>query len=72
MQHKNNTDINKKKIAIFSGYYLPFLGGIERYANKISTELTRLGYTIVIITTNHADLPAREQVNQLTIYRLPI
>jgi len=62
----------RKKIAIFSGYYLPFLGGIERYTNKISNELTKLGYTVVIVTTNHANLPEYEQIDQLTIYRLPV
>ncbi len=62
----------KKKIAIFSGYYLPFLGGIERYTNKISKELTELGYIVVIITTNHDNLPGFEKVDMLTVYRLPI
>lgn len=61
---------DKNKVAIFSGFYLPFLGGIERYTNKLSAELTRLGYKVVIVTTNHDNLNNYESGN-LAIYRLP-
>ena len=58
------------KVAIFSGFFLPFLGGIERYTSKLSDELIKIGYDVIIVTTNHAELPSREAGNP-TIYRLP-
>jgi glycosyltransferase involved in cell wall biosynthesis len=44
---------NKKKVAIFSGYFVPHLGGVERYTEKISIELNKMGYDVVVITFNH-------------------
>lgn len=61
-----------KKIGIFCGYYLPHLGGVERYVDKLSVSLKNLGYEIVIITFNHKkDLPNIESTELHTIYRLP-
>ncbi|KXT79153.1 glycosyltransferase family 4 protein [Streptococcus sp. DD13] len=62
---------NSQTIAFFSGYYLPFLGGIERYTDKLSEELVRLGYRVVIVTTNHDQLPNKVEEEGRTIYRLP-
>jgi glycosyltransferase involved in cell wall biosynthesis len=62
-----------KKIGIFSGYYLPHLGGVERYVDKLSKGLRKLGYEVVIITSRHDDkFASHEQEGDLTIYRLPI
>lgn len=61
-----------KTIAIFSGYYLPFLGGIERYTNKLTAELKELGYNIVIVTSNYDNLKNEEKIDGIKIYRLPI
>lgn len=62
-----------KTIAIFSGYYLPFLGGIERYTDKLTEELVKLGYHIILVTSKHDDsLADKEEVNGRTIYRLPV
>lgn len=62
--------VSDRKIVIFSGFYQPFLGGIERYTEKLAQELIRLGYRIVIVTTNHASLPQIEK-GDMTVYRLP-
>lgn len=61
----------KKKIGIFCGYYQPRSGGVERYVEKLSAALTKLGYRIVIVTSNHEDLPSAEVIGGRTIYRLP-
>lgn len=64
--------MNKTKtIVFFSGYFLPFLGGIERYTDKLSLELVKLGYQIIIVTSNHANLPDYEVNQGRKIYRLP-
>lgn len=61
-----------KKIGIFTGYFLPHLGGVERYVDKLSSELQRLGYDIVIVTSNHESLKSHEKIAGRTMYRLPI
>ncbi|MGT2932494.1 glycosyltransferase family 4 protein [Streptococcus catagoni] len=61
----------RKTIVFFSGYFLPFLGGIERYTDKLTNELVKLGYDIIIVTSNHDHLPDFEEDNHRRIYRLP-
>lgn len=68
MKKKNS---KKKKIGIFTGYYLPHLGGVERYTEKLIEQLQALNYEIVIVTSNHDDLKSLE-VRNVKIYRLPI
>ncbi|HEL2057433.1 TPA: glycosyltransferase family 4 protein [Streptococcus suis] len=65
---------NQKTIAFFSGYYLPFLGGIERYTDKLTEELTRLGYRIIMVTSKHDESLAdkEEMPDGRVIYRLPV
>jgi len=62
------------KIGIFSGFYLPHLGGVERYTDKLSAALVKLGHEVVIVAANHdaAALPGVELMGKRTIYRLPI
>lgn len=62
----------RKTIAIFSGYFLPFLGGIERYTDKLSGQLVELGYRVIIITSNHDNLAPVEYDGDRSIYRLPV
>ena len=40
-------------IAIFSGYYLPHLGGVERYTYNLAQKLKKMGYKIIIITSRY-------------------
>jgi glycosyltransferase, group 1 family len=61
-----------KTIAIFTGYYLPFLGGIERYTEKLIKHLNHLGYNIIIVTSNYDNLKEFEQNEYYSIYRLPV
>ncbi|MDB5168819.1 MAG: glycosyltransferase family 4 protein [Candidatus Saccharibacteria bacterium] len=63
---------NRKKIGIFTGYYPPHLGGVERYTDKLSGALEKLGYNIVIVTSNSNDLINHEKIGNRSLYRLPI
>ena len=45
---------NKKTIAFFNGFYIPHLGGVERYTNKLSERLKE-NYNIIVITTNDSN-----------------
>ena len=61
-----------KKIAIFSGYYLPLLGGVERYKYNLANKMKQMGYEIVIVSLRYDDsLEEVEQLDYAKIYRLP-
>ncbi len=61
-----------KTIAIFTGYYLPHTGGVERYTYHIAKELIKQGYHVLIITSRYEEnLMEIEQLEGITIYRLP-
>jgi glycosyltransferase involved in cell wall biosynthesis len=62
-----------KTIAIFTGYYIPHLGGVERYTDKLAAQFRSKGNRVVIVTFNHdpANLREREVDDTLTVYRLP-
>ena len=61
-----------KKIAIFSGYYLPHLGGVERYTYNLANKMKQMVYEIVIVSLRYDDsLEEVEQLDYAKIYRLP-
>ncbi len=61
-----------KTIAIFSGYYFPHLGGVERYTYNLSKKLKQMGYNVIIITSRYDEsLQEIEQTEYAKIYRLP-
>jgi glycosyltransferase involved in cell wall biosynthesis len=62
----------KKRVGIFTGFFLPHLGGVERYVDKLSAALQNLGYEVFIITSNHGRLKSYEKIDNRVVYRLPI
>ena len=42
-----------KKIAIFTGYYLPHTGGVERYVCNLAKELNKQNNEVLVITTKY-------------------
>lgn len=62
---------NEKTVAIFTGYFLPFLGGIERYTDKLAEHLQSLGYKIIIVTSNY-DRFENEEKGKYHIFRIPL
>lgn len=61
-----------KKIAIFSGYYLPHLGGVERYTYNLANKMKQMGYEVVIVSLRYDNsLEEIEQLDYAKIYRLP-
>lgn len=63
---------NNKTIVIFSGFYLPFLGGVERFTEKLTKHLVHKGYNIIIVASKHDEnLPNIEETDGMTVYRLP-
>lgn len=61
-----------KTIAIFSGYYLPHLGGVERYTYNLAKKLHMMGNKIIIVTSRYdKELKQIEETQYAKIYRLP-
>lgn len=61
----------KKKIAIFSGFYLPHLGGVETYTFNLATELVNQGNDVTIVTSNLDNLKDYNEGN-FSVCRLPV
>lgn len=65
-----------KTIAIFSGYYVPHLGGVERYTDNLSKELVKRGYNVIIVASNYNFIRdniapnSNPQVFLLPVYKL--
>lgn len=60
----------KKRICIFSAFYEPHFGGVERYVKELSLALNKLGYEILIITSNTDNLELDTIEYNLRIIRL--
>lgn len=59
-------------ICIFSALYEPHVGGVETFTKTIAETLASQGYSVIVVTNNHASLPAKEVPQEnLLIYRLP-
>ncbi len=61
-----------KTIAIFSGYSIPHLGGIERYTDNLSRKLVLKGYRVIIISSNFNNSSSFEEKENLINIRIPI
>lgn len=60
------------KIAIFSSYFSPYIGGIERYIHSLSKNLAEKGNDIQVIVSNHCDLETHTIINGFELIRLPV
>ncbi len=61
-----------KTIMIFSGYYYPHLGGIERYIDGLMHELIKKKHKVILVTSDFDNEPEYEEIDKIKIYRLPI
>lgn len=59
------------RICIFASNYLPNLGGLERYLYNMTTELTKRGHEVVIVTSNISNYAWKEEMQGVIVYRLP-
>ncbi len=59
-------------IAIFASAFHPHVGGVEELCRQLALELMRRGHGVVILTNRWPrDLPERETVDGIPVYRLP-
>ena len=63
--------MNKKEIIIFTEYFIPKLGGVERYTDKLVNEL-KSKYNITIITSKPDEVEEYEEKENVRIFRVPI
>ena len=61
-----------KTILIFTAYYLPHLGGIERYLDNLMHELVKLKVRVILVTSNYNDDKKHEVQDGIEIYRIPV
>jgi len=60
-----------KTIVIFNGFYLPHLGGVERYTAGLISELKK-DYNVVLVTSNVPEQAHHENIDGIEIYRLDV
>ena len=49
------------RIAIFSAYFPPHIGGVEQYTLNIASQLTGMGHEVTVVTSALADNPKRDE-----------
>lgn len=61
-------------IAIFSAYYAPHIGGVERYTRSLAEELAQQGCSVTIVTSRAeaADIELSERIRLLAIPSLSL
>lgn len=62
----------EKNVCIFTSFYPPHLGGVERYVFSIANELAKKVRKVIIVTLNTENLPEFEINNKVYIYRIPV
>jgi glycosyltransferase involved in cell wall biosynthesis len=60
-------------LAIVVNYYHPYLSGVAQTAKVVAEGLTRRGFAVAVVSTQHdARLPRRERLNGVDVFRAPI
>ena len=61
-----------KTVVVFSAYYYPHLGGIERYIDNMMREFIKSNIKVILVTSNFNNDINHETKDNLDIYRLPV
>ncbi len=61
----------KLRLCIFTAFYPPHIGGVERYVSELSLALAAMGHEILIVTSNMENSPDEEIHKNIVILRLP-
>ncbi|WP_102337365.1 glycosyltransferase family 4 protein [Collinsella provencensis] len=57
---------------ICSAFYLPHMGGVERFTDNLALELVRQGHSVTIVTNDTYDIGLHEILSSgVEVYRLP-
>jgi glycosyltransferase involved in cell wall biosynthesis len=58
------------KVLIVTPYFYPHPGGVESYSFNIAKQLLRAGWEVVVVTTSIDDLPLKQTIEGIKVYRL--
>ena len=61
-----------KTVVFFCGYFLPHLGGIERYIDNVSRQFVKYGIKVIIVSSNFNQSTNYEVLNDITYIRIPV
>ena len=62
----------KKTVVVFSAYYYPHLGGIERYIDNMMHQFIKKGVDVILVTSNYNNDKEIDLVDGIKIIRLPV
>lgn len=60
------------KVLTILNYYFPYVSGLSEYARLLCEELAKRGHDVTVLTSNHADLQPKEEINGVEVIRAPI
>ena len=60
-----------KNYLIFSAFFIPHLGGVERYTYNLARALIRKGHGVTVVTSLLPDSSDYEIIDGIEVYRLP-
>ena len=60
-----------KTYIIFSAFYLPHLGGVERYVYNLAKKLIGKSNKVIIVTSNINSTVSHEIIDGCEVFRLP-
>lgn len=60
------------KILIILNYYFPYISGVSEYARLLAEKMVDKGYDVTVLTSNHAKLLSREEMNGVNVVRASI
>ena len=61
-----------KTVVFFCGYFLPHLGGIERYIDNLSKQFVKNGIKVIIVSSNFDNAANYEIIDNIIQIRIPI
>ena len=64
--------LSKKRILIILNYYAPYISGVTEYARMEAALLSREGYDVTVLASNHDHLKEYEEINGVHVYRAKV
>lgn len=61
-----------KKILIILNYYYPYISGVSECARMIAESFAETGHEVTVLTSNHANLPSKEDINGVHVLRTKV
>ncbi|RMD57818.1 glycosyltransferase family 1 protein [Candidatus Woesearchaeota archaeon] len=59
------------RFLVFSHYFWPYAGGLEKYVLETSARLVERGHEVVVVTASLPDLPSRSRIRRVNVLRVP-